>query len=102
MRSYDFVGRFGGEEFLIVLPDTGLDEALLYAERMRLVVKNKLTASSANIHRVPVTISLGVASANGQDIGMVSIIKRADDGLYRAKQAGKDQIAWVSAGGGQA
>lgn len=96
MRSYDFVGRYGGEEFLIILPDTDFNETIHYAERIRLLVKERLAGSVLNTVKIPVTISLGIASMHERDSSVESIIKRADEGLYKAKQTGKDRISWVS------
>jgi diguanylate cyclase (GGDEF)-like protein len=93
IRTYDIAGRYGGEEFLIVLPDTGFEEALRMAERMRRNIKTQPVEKS---NMAPaVTISLGIASMLDTDISIDNMIKRADDGLYAAKKGGRDKVSWV-------
>jgi diguanylate cyclase (GGDEF)-like protein len=87
VRAYDIVGRYGGEEFLIILPETDLENARLLAERMRLRVKEQQTIAGQ------LTMSLGVARMENEDKTLDDIIKRADDRLYLAKNAGRDRVA---------
>ncbi len=86
LRAYDVIGRYGGEEFLIVLPDTGREEAIILAERIRVHIKEH------PVHGSLVTISLGVSSARAGDLTMDDLIKRADERLYEAKKAGRDRV----------
>jgi len=84
MRSTDIVGRWGGEEFLIILPNTKHRSALGVAENLRKIV------SEYNFKHVDnKTISLGVTEYNG-DID--DTLKKADDALYRAKKEGRDRV----------
>lgn len=94
MRSYDVVGRFGGEEFLIVLPDTDFDATKGFAERMRSLVKEKIKMRE-DIPNVQVSISLGVASLSDDVASIDDMMRKADDGLYRAKNAGRDRVGWA-------
>jgi diguanylate cyclase (GGDEF)-like protein len=87
VRAYDIVGRYGGEEFLIILPDTDLADARHLAERMRLRLKDLPTQAG------PLTMSLGVAAMEQEDRVLDDIIKRADERMYAAKNAGRDRIA---------
>ncbi len=89
VRAYDIVGRYGGEEFLIVLPDTYLEQAWNFAERTRMKVREAAMAG------VAVTISLGVTSIQESDNSIDDLIKRADDALYAAKNAGRDRVEWM-------
>ena len=89
IRAYDVVGRYGGEEFLIILPDTNLEQAWHFAERVRMTVKEQPVAD------VWVTVSLGVACFEEADQNIDDVIKRADDALYRAKNAGRDRVEWT-------
>lgn len=86
IRSTDLIGRWGGEEFLVILPDTDDWEAMDLAEKIR---------SRVSEHRFPeqeqITISLGVSVFNG-DATVDSIIHRADQALYQAKKNGKNQV----------
>ncbi|EMG38059.1 diguanylate cyclase (GGDEF) domain-containing protein [Desulfocurvibacter africanus PCS] len=89
VRGYDVVGRFGGEEFLLVLPGTDSEHAVELAERVRLAVQDRL-ATETGLPSV-VTISLGVATLRPGD-NVESLVKRADDALYRAKEKGRNRV----------
>jgi diguanylate cyclase (GGDEF)-like protein len=95
IRTYDILGRYGGEEFLIVLPDTNLDDARNLAERIRLNIKENLLLKSEVLHGKLLTISLGVTRMKDTDLSVDDIIKRADDGLYKAKNTGRDKVECV-------
>lgn len=87
LRSYDFLGRYGGEEFLVVAPGCGAKEARDVAERLRTAVsKSPIRIGEATIN---VTISLGVSVA-GECETMTALLKRADLALYEAKDAGRN------------
>jgi diguanylate cyclase (GGDEF)-like protein len=89
LRSSDVRCRYGGDEFLIILPDTPLIGAQQVAESVRREV-----ATLAMVDRgqtIPVTVSVGVATAGPTELGVSSLIKRADDGLYQAKREGRDR-----------
>jgi diguanylate cyclase (GGDEF)-like protein len=88
IRSYDVLGRYGGEEFLIVLPDTDFENAKNLAERIRKNIKEKLIAD------LQVTISLGITSIQEKDETINDIINRADEALYKAKNSGRDRVEW--------
>jgi diguanylate cyclase (GGDEF)-like protein len=90
IRVYDVAGRYGGEEFLIILPGTDIEQAWHFAERIRMAVKEPPVAT------VPVTISLGVACIEDTDQTLDDMIKRADMALYRAKKAGRDRVEWTT------
>ena len=90
-RATDWVCRFGGEEFVIVLPETGLDEAMVIAERTRL----GLAALTVDVDGSPITVtaSLGVATYRaGAGDSVQSLLQRSDEAMYRAKTAGRDQV----------
>jgi diguanylate cyclase (GGDEF)-like protein len=91
LRTYDILGRFGGEEFLVVLPDTGPDAAGTLAERIRRNVKENCTAEPGLSQCGTVTMSFGFTAMRDTDRSVDDIIKRADDGLYKAKSSGKDK-----------
>ena len=86
IRAYDILGRYGGEEFLIIMPDTTLEDARGLAERIRTDVKEERVNSAS------VTLSLGVVCVLESDRSVDDIIRRADQNLYRAKKAGKDRV----------
>jgi diguanylate cyclase (GGDEF)-like protein len=87
VRAYDIIGRYGGEEFLIIMPDTGLEDARGLAERIRMSVKEE------TVGNVAVTLSLGVVCVQESDRSVDDIIRRADENLYKAKKSGRDRIS---------
>lgn len=91
LRGIDVLGRLGGEEFAALLPETGLEAALQAAERLRVAV-----ADMGLVHGgapLAVTMSLGVAQAAGAEETLDSLLKRADEALYEAKQSGRNRVA---------
>jgi diguanylate cyclase (GGDEF)-like protein len=87
IRARDVVGRWGGEEFLLILPDTDLSQATMVVERLR------SNLASTQLSKVgTVTMSAGVAEFEANE-GPASLIDRADQNLYRAKTAGRNQIS---------
>ncbi len=91
LRSTDLVARFGGEEFVIIFPDTGIDVAFGGAERLREAVAAE-TLSMPDGKALPsVTISMGVAQL-GAGMSVPDSLKIADHAMYRAKQAGRNRV----------
>lgn len=89
-REMDWVGRYGGEEFVIVLNRTSFKSACLVAERIRhRVEKEKIVIDGVEIS---LTCSIGVASAKQEREEWAQIIERADTNLYRAKMAGRNRV----------
>lgn len=80
-RETDIVSRYGGEEFVVVMPQTGLEEASIFAERLRATIEREL----------PLTVSGGVTTVLDGDTAD-SLLSRADAALYRAKSAGRNCI----------
>lgn len=95
LRDYDIAGRYGGEEFVILLPYTTVDEAQMVAERLRKAVENtKVDISKANPevqNPINVTISLGVAAYDKKDYEKI-LIRNADTALYEAKNSGRNKV----------
>src|SRR3954453_18631611 len=83
LRAEDALGRLGGEEFLVLLPDTGADAAVRFAERMRAEVAAAPTP-------VPITVSIGLATWEAE--APEELLQRADEALYAAKDAGRDRV----------
>lgn len=95
MRRYDWAGRWGGDEFLLVLPGADAEEAYSVAERLRLRFKQKKVELKDQTE-FELHVSMGVASQledeNAKD-SLENLITRADQSLYKAKQSGRDQVA---------
>jgi diguanylate cyclase (GGDEF)-like protein len=90
-RAMDVVGRYGGDEFIFVLPLAGLEHAAGFAERFRgRVVRKQLRVMAGTTARV--TVSLGAAGLSGQRADPDALLQAADEALYRAKAGGKDQV----------
>ncbi len=85
LRRGDELGRFGGEEFVVLLPEISLPEALLVAERIR-------AACQADAGMPPYTVSIGVASYQSETDTVDSLLGRADAAMYRAKARGRNQV----------
>jgi diguanylate cyclase (GGDEF)-like protein/PAS domain S-box-containing protein len=94
-RAVDTVARLGGEEFAVLLPSTGIEQALLVADRLRSQVATRLVAADG--HEIAYTVSAGVAILDGKDQdktgGIDALIKRADAALYHAKAQGRNRVA---------
>ena len=90
LRQFDRLGRMGGEEFLVVLPDTDLEGGLQVAERLRanVVAARPMVAGI----ELQLSISLGVAQLRHADTGAASLVRRADAALYHAKDNGRNRV----------
>lgn len=88
-REIDVIGRYGGEEFLLVLPQADAQGALAFAERLRKRVAAMQVRHEADRFRL--TISLGIAVIEPADASPEGWLERADQALYRAKHAGRNQ-----------
>jgi diguanylate cyclase (GGDEF)-like protein len=94
LRLYDILGRYGGEEFLALLPGTDLETARAAAERIRQAVAADLILRTSAGTLRPTTVSLGVAQWQPGDT-VDSVIHRADEALYRAKAGGRNRVEVV-------
>ena len=96
LREYDIAGRYGGEEFVILLPFTKIEEAKMVAERLRKAIENKVIDISKINPESPekeihVTISLGVYQLKTED-KETDLINNADKALYKAKETGRNKV----------
>ena len=91
VRNADLFCRMGGEEFVVVMPDTGLEVAELIAERIRQTIERDLFAIDAGGRMIPVTVSVGLAE-RGDDVAAADLLRRADQALYRAKSDGRNRV----------
>ncbi|MGE5657702.1 MAG: diguanylate cyclase [Actinomycetota bacterium] len=91
LRKADFFGRFGGEEFVAFLPETTLKTAVAAAERIRENLANIVI--SVDEQQIRITVSIGVASYQKEDLTIDALLQRADKALYQAKNQGRNQVA---------
>lgn len=90
IREIDFLGRYGGEEFCVVLPDTAKQGAILAAERMRVAVEERpIKAYDVSVN---VTVSAGIATFPFDGKTAMEIVDKADWALYRAKKEGRNRV----------
>lgn len=90
LRSYDSIGRFGGEEFLIVLPGTNLEQARAAGLKIWSLIREE--SFPVDGERIAVTASIGIAAMEEGDAEYQQVLKRADQKLYSAKSSGRDRI----------
>jgi len=91
LRNVDVFGRWGGEEFVALLPETDIQGATVIAERLR-----KLTADNLltyNDHKISFTTSIGIAEFKDGETSIDGVLSRADNAVYDAKKAGRDRIS---------
>lgn len=97
IREVDIIARYGGDEFIILIPETNAKQALLLAERIRSAVETANSSRDGEFKSA--TISLGVAEiALATDRSVEAIISRADTALYQAKQSGRNHAVIYSEG----
>jgi diguanylate cyclase (GGDEF)-like protein len=89
VRARDTLGRWGGEEFIFVLPGTCIADATGFAERLRVAIEACAFECGGHIHRV--TASFGVADGMGDGMSH-RVVRRADDAMYEAKEAGRNKV----------
>ncbi len=91
-RSTDLSARFGGEEFVMLMPETDEQSALGAAERMRAIVESTPFVIGANGETIHRTISIGIANSHPDGDSAEALIKRADEAMYSAKRNGRNQV----------
>ncbi|HEY3733417.1 MAG TPA: GGDEF domain-containing protein [Streptosporangiaceae bacterium] len=105
LRTYDVAGRFGGEEFVVLLPATGPLRARSVAERLRRSIASMEIAvlagdgSGRGVLADQVTVSIGIAALPAQARDLTGLLARADMALYAAKQAGRDLVCYLDGPG---
>ena len=94
LRQEDLLCRVGGEEFAVLLPNTAIEQAQQVAERIRASIEEATTTVEyeGSQQALNITASLGVTSVRDQEKSLKSALKRADIGLYEAKENGRNQI----------
>jgi diguanylate cyclase (GGDEF)-like protein len=90
VRAGDFVGRYGGEEFMVIAPDAGPADAARFAERLRAEIESG--SMTAGLAELPVTVSVGVTCFPADGATATELIERADQLMYQAKQQGRNSV----------
>lgn len=96
VRGIDLACRYGGEEFVVIMPDTELDVARHVGERLRKCIAEAPFEISTAVS-LPVTASVGISTLQSMEDTPLSLLKRADNALYEAKRMGRNQIAGAAA-----
>ncbi len=91
IKGRDTLGRYGGEEFCVILPDTSKDAAFIIAERIRKEIEDKKILVDRQ-GEIRCTVSIGIAVYSGEEKEFVDLIDKADNMLYRAKDYGKNRV----------
>ena len=92
IRNIDLACRYGGEEFVVVMPETDMAVATMVAERLRRRIASEPFAIQQGSNHLNVTISVGIAAMNAPNETAAAILKRADQALYRAKRDGRNRV----------
>ncbi|WP_430460205.1 diguanylate cyclase [Thalassolituus sp. LLYu03] len=102
LRKVDFIARFGGEEFVVLLPETGLSEAAMLADRLRSRLADERIYTMPEDKSLTITVSTGVSLFEGAGDTIQTLLSRADEALYRAKRQGRNRCEvarpWPAAG----
>jgi two-component system, cell cycle response regulator len=93
VRAFDLVSRYGGEEFVVVMPETPLPVASMVAERLRSTVAGKAIALGDGAGDLKTTISIGIAITREGGDNATALLQRADKALYQAKAGGRNCVA---------
>ncbi|MCL2925173.1 MAG: diguanylate cyclase [Trichodesmium sp. MAG_R04] len=93
IRNVDFLGRYGGEEFMAILPETNGKKALILAEEIRKMVSSNIIKTDKG--SILLTISIGVSTYSAKDQSLDDMISRADKAVYQAKQQGRNKCCLI-------
>lgn len=97
VRNVDIASRYGGEEFVIIMPDTDIEYANVVAERIRREVAEHPIIAEGGSKQVYTTISMGLSSLDFEGDSPKKLMKRADQALYAAKRAGRNKVMTIAA-----
>jgi two-component system cell cycle response regulator len=92
IRGIDMACRLGGEEFVLVMPETNMAEAYVIGERLRMAISGQDFSVADIAESLTITVSIGIAALEGADDSADALLKRADKALYRAKRDGRNRV----------
>jgi two-component system, cell cycle response regulator len=92
IRGIDLACRYGGEEFVVVMPDTDVSFAYSIAERLRQQIERNPFVVGRGPLKLPITISIGIATTDGADDSAEALLRKADQALYSAKRSGRNRV----------
>ncbi|MBL4613062.1 MAG: PleD family two-component system response regulator [Emcibacter sp.] len=92
IRNIDLAARFGGEEFVIVMPETNLEYAHFVAERLRMSIADETFEISGSDEPIKITVSIGIAIGGEKNLSSSKLLVAADTALYQAKEKGRNQV----------
>ena len=95
LREIDIICRLGGEEFVVLMPETPVEAAATAAERLRLAVAD-VKVPAANAQTVTFTVSIGLTAPRPDDKTLGDVLMRADEALYEAKHSGRNRVVTVT------
>ena len=95
-RPTDFIGRYGGEEFLFVLKNTDIHGAYAYAERLRAAIERRGKLMSKRFHGHALTVSIGVALYTPEYMNYPELVHAADQAMYKAKSSGRNKVIMLA------
>ena len=97
VRGIDLACRFGGEEFVVVMPETDMAVGTIVAERLRKAIAGDPFTIEKGTRKIEVTISIGLATLDAATGSVSDVLKRADQALYRAKRDGRNRVVPAAA-----
>lgn len=97
LRQTDIIGRFGGEEFILLLPETSLAQAANLVDRLRQCLEQAPVETEGEL--IHVTATFGLTEVRGEDANIEDVVKRADRALYHGKQSGRNRVVTASQDG---
>jgi len=90
LRKHDLVGRVGGEEFLVICPESSLEDTVVVADRIRRIINDEVITDNGDAVRV--ALSAGVTVMSPDDVNWEKVFSRADSALYKAKETGRNRV----------
>jgi diguanylate cyclase (GGDEF)-like protein len=93
LRETDFIGRWGGDEFMVIFPGTDLESAAAVAERLRKLIEN--TRFVYHKQEISFSVSIGVTEIRDSDQSQETVFNRVDKAMYKAKKTGRNMVAII-------